>query len=155
MSTHKTKEQALRDLGEIVAAEVAIIRTLTVHEAAERIWYPGGPSMEECIRRAEASGLCKPDPVDPPTAAPRSHSAAPTQLDRIEHLLEHLASSGKQRVYSTRAAADYCGMSYGTFRNRLAAKTGPAQHKDGDSNGFFEADLDAWNETRLRPIGPP
>lgn len=153
------------DFGRVVGEAAAIIRTLTVREAAERIWYPGGPSMEECIRRAEASGLCKPDPVDPPaaapnvprtppTAAPRSHSAAPTQLDRIEHLLEHLVSSGKQRVYSTRAAADYCGMSYGTFRNRLAAKTGPAQHKDGDSNGFFEADLDAWNETRLQPIGP-
>ncbi|WP_424937555.1 MULTISPECIES: hypothetical protein [Bacteria] len=63
MSGYKSKEQALRDLGRVVAEEAAIVRTLTVREAAERIWYPGGPSMEECIRRAEASGLCKADPV--------------------------------------------------------------------------------------------
>ena len=64
MTGYKTKAQALRELGQVVAAEVAIIRTLTVREAAERIYYPGGPSMEECIRRVEGTGLCKPDPVD-------------------------------------------------------------------------------------------
>lgn len=64
MSGFKSKEQALRDLGRVVAEEAAIVRTLTVREAAERIWYPGGPSMEECIARAEASGLCRPDAVE-------------------------------------------------------------------------------------------
>lgn len=63
MSALKTKEQALRDLGHVVGEAVAIVRTLTVQEAAERIWYPGGPSIEECIARAEASGLCLPDPI--------------------------------------------------------------------------------------------
>ena len=61
---YKTKAQALRELGQVVAAEVAIIRTLTVREAAERIWYPGGPSMEECMRRCASTGLCKPDPIE-------------------------------------------------------------------------------------------
>lgn len=63
MGAYKSKEQALRDFGAVVGEAVAIIRTLTVREAAERIWYPGGPSMEECIARAEASGLCKPEPI--------------------------------------------------------------------------------------------
>ncbi|MGN7861490.1 hypothetical protein ACTJI8_12995 [Microbacterium sp. 22303] len=63
MGAYKSKEQALREVAEIVAEEAAIIRTLTVRQAAERIWYPGGPSMEELIARAEASGLCKPEPI--------------------------------------------------------------------------------------------
>lgn len=59
----KTKEQALRDLGRVVAEEVEIISKLTVREAAERIWYPGGPSMDELMDRCAASGLCKPEAV--------------------------------------------------------------------------------------------
>lgn len=73
-------------------------------------------------------------------------------LDRIERQLVGIAEGSKRRVYSTRAAADYCGMNYGTFRNRVAAGTGPVQHKDGDSNAFYESDLDAWNEARLHAV---
>ncbi|MDR2294726.1 MAG: hypothetical protein LBE05_05930 [Microbacterium sp.] len=43
-------------------------------------------------------------------------------------------------------------MAYQTFRNRLAAKTGPLMHKDGASNAFYEDDLDAWNQARLKPV---
>lgn len=64
MGAYKSKEQALREVAEIVAEEAAIIRTLTVREAAERIWYAGGPSMEECMARCASTGLCKPDPVE-------------------------------------------------------------------------------------------
>lgn len=73
-------------------------------------------------------------------------------FDRIEHQIAELAAASKRRVYSTKSAAAYCGMNYGTFRNRVAARTGPRQHKDGDSNAFYEADLDAWNEARLQPV---
>lgn len=75
-----------------------------------------------------------------------------TVLLRLERQITDLSAANKLRVYSTKGAADYCGMNYGTFRNRVAAGTGPTQHKDGDSNAFFEADLDAWNEARLRPV---
>ncbi|MBE7952860.1 hypothetical protein ILP86_00850 [Microbacterium sp. R1] len=74
-------------------------------------------------------------------------------LLRLERKIEDLSAGHKLRVYSTRGAAEYCGMNYGTFRNRVAAGTGPTQHKDGDSNAFYESDLDAWNESRLRPVG--
>lgn len=73
-------------------------------------------------------------------------------LERLGQQIADLAEDGKRRVYSTRGAAEYCGMLYGTFRNRIAAGTGPVQHKDGDSNAFFEADLDAWNESRLHTV---
>lgn len=73
-------------------------------------------------------------------------------LQRLEQQIAQLAESSKLRLYSTKGAAEYCGMNYGTFRNRVAAGTGPLQHKDGDSNAFFESDLDAWNESRLRPV---
>lgn len=73
-------------------------------------------------------------------------------FDRIEQQIAGLAASSKLRIYSTKGAADYCGMNYGTFRNRVASGTGPTQHKDGDSNAFYESDLDAWNEARLRPV---
>mgnify|MGYP001589586438 CR=1 FL=1 len=71
---------------------------------------------------------------------------------RVDDRPVQLAVNTKRRVYSTRGAAEYCGMPYGTFRDRIAAGTGPTQHKDGDSNAFFEADLDAWNEARLSVV---
>ena len=49
----KTREEALADLGRVVADEVAIITTLTPRAAAERAWHPGGPSVEELTRYAE------------------------------------------------------------------------------------------------------
>lgn len=73
-------------------------------------------------------------------------------LERIERRIAELSTGAKRRVYSTRGAADYCGMNYGTFRNRVAAGTGPVQHKEGDSNAFYESDLDAWNEARLHNV---
>ena len=79
-------------------------------------------------------------------------SALETTLLRLEQQIADLAVSNKLRLYSTKEAAAYCGMNYGTFRNRVAAGTGPAQHTDGDSNAFYEGDLDAWNESRLRPV---
>ena len=47
MPPTKPREQALRDLAGVVAEEIAIIRTLTPREAAERAWHPGGPSVDE------------------------------------------------------------------------------------------------------------
>ena len=41
-----TREQALRELGQVVAASYAITSKLTPLEAAERAWHPGGPSVE-------------------------------------------------------------------------------------------------------------
>ncbi|MCB8043681.1 hypothetical protein ABTZ44_07470 [Microbacterium oxydans] len=87
------------------------------------------------------------------TPVSSSSACAAELLAQIEQWLVEAARQAKRRVYSTRAAADYCGMNYGTFRNRVAAGTGPTQHKDGDSNAFYESDLDAWNESRLRPVG--
>lgn len=59
----KTKAQALRDLGRVVGDAVAIVRTLTVREAAERIWRPYGPSIEELMVQVEATGLCRKEPA--------------------------------------------------------------------------------------------
>lgn len=55
----KTKEQALRDAGRVLADSFAIIATLTPREAAERAWVAGGPSADELTAKAAASGLCK------------------------------------------------------------------------------------------------
>lgn len=55
----KTKEQALRDLGRVVAEEIAIVSKLTVREAAERVWRPDGMPMDALMKRIEASGLCR------------------------------------------------------------------------------------------------
>jgi hypothetical protein len=42
----KTREQALRDLSDVVAEEIAISSRLAPLEAARRAWHPGGPSVE-------------------------------------------------------------------------------------------------------------
>lgn len=59
----KTKEQALRDLGRVVADEVAIVSKLTVREAAERVWRPDGLPMDKLMQRIAASGLCRREAV--------------------------------------------------------------------------------------------
>lgn len=59
----KTKDQALRDLGRVVADAAAIVTQLTVRQAAERVWHPGGPSMEELMQRIAATGLCRSEAV--------------------------------------------------------------------------------------------
>lgn len=47
----KTREQALNDLGSIVAAEIERIDSLTPEEAARQAWRPGGPSEAELADR--------------------------------------------------------------------------------------------------------
>ncbi|WP_309129451.1 hypothetical protein [Microbacterium sp.] len=59
----KTKQQALRDLGRVVAEEIAVVSKLTVREAAERVWRPDGPSMDVLMDRIAASGLCRREAV--------------------------------------------------------------------------------------------
>lgn len=43
----KTRQQALRDLGRVVAEAYAVTAHLTAREAAERAWHPGGPPVNE------------------------------------------------------------------------------------------------------------
>lgn len=59
----KTKEQALRDLGRVVADAAAIISKLTVREAAERVYQQGGPSMDELMARIADAGICRAEPL--------------------------------------------------------------------------------------------
>lgn len=47
----KTREQALRDLGRVVAASHAITSKLTPLEAAQRAYHPGGPPVEVLAER--------------------------------------------------------------------------------------------------------
>jgi anti-sigma factor ChrR (cupin superfamily) len=56
----KTREQALRDLGDLVAEIGAVIERLTPEEAARRAWHPGGPSVDvlaDQIRDGRAYGI--------------------------------------------------------------------------------------------------
>ncbi|MFC7942667.1 hypothetical protein ACFUPZ_05340 [Microbacterium oxydans] len=55
----KTKEQALRDLGRVVADAVGIAAKLTVREAAERVWRADGPSIDVLMQRIAATGICR------------------------------------------------------------------------------------------------
>lgn len=50
----KTREQALYDVGRIVAAAVERIRSLTPEEAARQAYRPGGPSVEELTAKLRA-----------------------------------------------------------------------------------------------------
>lgn len=54
----KTREQALRDLGMVVAEVAAIVRTLTPEQAAERAWRPDGPALDDLTEQIRATGLC-------------------------------------------------------------------------------------------------
>jgi hypothetical protein len=60
----KTREQALRDLGRVVAASHAITSKLTPLEAAQRAWHPGGPRIEELAQRIAENRAAR---VAPPT----------------------------------------------------------------------------------------
>lgn len=63
-----TREQALRELGRVVAASFAITRNLTPLEAAQRAWHPGGPAVEVLAGQiAEDRAACQ-----RPAAAPRA-----------------------------------------------------------------------------------
>lgn len=46
-----TREQALRELGQVMAQVHAITSKLTPLEAAQRAWHPGGPSVEALAER--------------------------------------------------------------------------------------------------------
>lgn len=54
----KTKEQALRDLGLVVAEVAAIVRHLTPEEAALRAWRRDGIPLDELTEQIRATGLC-------------------------------------------------------------------------------------------------
>lgn len=54
----KTKAQALRDLGLVVAEVAAVVRLLTPEQAAIRAWTPDGPPLEELTEQIRATGLC-------------------------------------------------------------------------------------------------
>lgn len=51
----KTQAQALQELADVVAEEMAIVSKLTAREAAERAWHPGGPHVEDLTRQIEAA----------------------------------------------------------------------------------------------------
>ena len=51
----KTREQALVDLGRVVAESAEISSRLTPLQAAERAWHPGGPSVAVLAARIAAS----------------------------------------------------------------------------------------------------
>lgn len=56
------------------------------------------------------------------------------------------------RVFTTTAAAEYCGVAVQTLYNHLSAGTGPKQSKQGRKNAFWQEDLDAWNSARITPV---
>ncbi|WP_300267456.1 hypothetical protein [Microbacterium sp.] len=58
----KTKAQALRDVGLVVAEVAAIVCTLTPEQAAERAWHQGGPSLAVLTEQIRATGLCREEP---------------------------------------------------------------------------------------------
>lgn len=58
----KTRSQALRDLGLVVAESVGRMRTMTAREVAEAAWTPDHKmSVDELTDYADENGLCKPD----------------------------------------------------------------------------------------------
>lgn len=58
------------------------------------------------------------------------------------------------RVFTSRQAADYCGMAVQTLYNHLSAGTGPKRFKPQGSrqNHFYQSDLDDWNRVRLEEV---
>lgn len=55
----KTKEQARRDLGRVVADEPAEIRHLTPRQAAARAWHPDHRlSLDELTEHCASLGIC-------------------------------------------------------------------------------------------------
>lgn len=60
-----------------------------------------------------------------------------------------MGAGSRGRVYTTKGAAEYCGLAEQTLRNLLHVGQGPKAYKQGRLNAFFEADLDAWIESRI------
>ena len=50
-----TRAQALEEAGWVISEAVAVFSKLTPRQSAERIWAPGGPSVDELTARFEAS----------------------------------------------------------------------------------------------------
>ena len=50
-----TRAQALEEAGRVISEAVAVFSKLTPGQSAERIWVPGGPSVDELTARIEAS----------------------------------------------------------------------------------------------------
>lgn len=56
----KTREQALRDLGQVIADELREIRQLTPRQAAERAWHPDHRmSLDELTDHCASLGICR------------------------------------------------------------------------------------------------
>lgn len=50
-----SRAQALEEAGRVIAAEIAIFSKLTPRQSAERVWAPGGPSVDELTAHIEES----------------------------------------------------------------------------------------------------
>lgn len=58
----KTRAEALRDLGRVVAEVAEIVRKLSPREVAERAWHPGHEmSLDELEEHAIKNKLCRPE----------------------------------------------------------------------------------------------
>ncbi|MCW4458155.1 helix-turn-helix domain-containing protein [Microbacterium sp. MPKO10] len=55
-------------------------------------------------------------------------------------------------VFTTKRAAEYCGLAEQTLRNLLHDGHGPVRYKQGRKNAFFASDLDKWLEGRIAPL---
>ena len=51
----KTRAEALQDLADYLAEVAETVYRLTPRESAERVWRPGGPSVEELTTQIEAA----------------------------------------------------------------------------------------------------
>lgn len=51
----RRRAEALEEVGRIISEQVAVFSKLTPRESAERVWAPGGPSIDELTARIEAS----------------------------------------------------------------------------------------------------
>lgn len=50
-----TRAQALYEAGRVISEAIAIFASLTPRQSAERVWAPGGPTVDELTARIEAS----------------------------------------------------------------------------------------------------
>ncbi|MFF7684134.1 hypothetical protein ACFZA2_15405 [Microbacterium sp. NPDC007973] len=78
----RQRAQALDEAGQVISEAIAIFAPLTPRQSAERVWAPGGPSVDELTSRIEESRANLPhvDAVDEvsslPVAAPVTDSRA-------------------------------------------------------------------------------
>lgn len=62
----RRRAQALDEAGQVISEAIAIFAPLTPRQSAERVWAPGGPSVDELTARIEESraGLPHIDVID-------------------------------------------------------------------------------------------